>query len=101
MHNFLALDMSLIPQSTKDYLPTFWGGRFSNDLSRMLIDGYNEKGDLVHPDITLKTWLQWSENPEEIIEQLLSTAISYTKDELLEETKDPNSIWYNAPRDDA
>ena len=42
-HTFLSLDMDLIPQSTKDNVPTFWQGLFSNDQSRILIDGYNDK----------------------------------------------------------
>ena len=58
-HTFLAIDMLLIPQSTKRNVPTFWGGLFSNDgvknangewgkePSRMLLDGRNEEGEIV------------------------------------------------------
>lgn len=93
-HAFLALDMSLIPQSTKDNVPTFWNGLFSNDGARMLIDGYNDKGVLVHPQNTLDAWLQWVENPLETQEQLISTAIEYTAQEIKLEKQDINSIWY-------
>lgn len=93
-HTFLSLDMNLIPQSTKDNVPTFWKGRFSNDKSRMLIDGYNEKRELVHTQSTLSAWLQWSQNPEEIQAQLIATSIEYTKEEIKALRNDVNSIWY-------
>jgi hypothetical protein len=100
MHTLLALDMNLIPEETKKFVPNFGGNRVSNDKSRMILDGYNEKGELVHPDRTLNIWLQWSDEPEKTRDLLLSTAIEYTKEELIAETKNPDSIWYNAPRDD-
>ena len=99
MHTFLALDMSLIPQSTKDSVPTFWQGLFSNDGSRMLIDGRNEKGDLVHPQAVLSAWLQWSDNAAEVQEVLISTAIEYTYGEIKELQQDAESIWYQ-PEDE-
>ncbi len=93
-HTFLSLDMNLIPQSTKDNVPTFSKGLFSNDNSRMLIDGYNTKGELVQPSKVLDSWLQWSENKEEVVNQLLESSIEYTKQDMLSEKKDPKSIWY-------
>jgi len=93
-HTFLSLDMDLIPQSTKDNVPTFHSGLFSNDNSRMLIDGYNNKGELVHPQATFDSWLQWSDNPQGIINELLTNSIEYTKDEINLEQEDKNSIWY-------
>ena len=93
-HTFLALDMNLIPQSTKDNVPTFWKGLFSNDNSRMLIDGKNEKGELVHTQNTLSAWLQWSDNPQEIISQLLSTSTEHTKEGFKAEKLNVKSIWY-------
>ena len=54
-HSFLSLDMNIIPQSTKDNVPTFNSALFSNDNSRMLIDGRNGKGELVHPMTVLQT----------------------------------------------
>ncbi len=99
-HTFLALDMNLIPQSTKDNVPTFWKGMFSNDGSRMLIDGYNEQGSLVHPQAVLDAWLQWENNPEETQELLIGTAIEYTAQEIKLEQSNPNSIWYIQPEEE-
>jgi len=96
-HTFLSLDMSLIPQSTKDNVPTFWLGLFSNDNSRMLIDGRNSNGDLVHPQAVLSAWLQWCENPTEVQEVLIATAIEYTSEQIKAEQQDVNSIWYIEP----
>lgn len=89
--------MSLIPQSTKDNVPTFWKGMFSNDNSRMMIDGYNDKGVLVHPQSVLDAWLQWSDDPSSVQESLISNAIEYTADEIRIEQADQNSIWYIEP----
>ncbi len=96
MHTFLALDMNIIPQSTKDNVPSFWRGKFSNDQSRMLIDGHKDNGDLVHPMQVLKQWLVgFSDEEAELkINELLSTAIEYTKEEFKQESSKPESIWY-------
>ncbi len=93
MHTFLSIDMNMIPQSTKDNVPTFWLGVFSKDYSRMLLDG-KSNGNLVHSMETLRAWTQWSEDPEEVVRKLLYTAIEYTKLEILEEQQNPTSIWY-------
>jgi hypothetical protein len=93
-HTFLSLDMYLIPQSTKDNVPTFYGGLFSKDNSRMLIDGRNVKGELVHPEQVLLAWTQWSDNPTEIIQVLLDDAIEYTPEEFRAIKNDVNSIWH-------
>ncbi len=93
-HTFLALDMDLIPQSTKDNVPTFWLGLFSNDNSRMLIDGRNAQGYLVHPQETLNAWLQWESDPQATLNAILSSAIEYTKKEFKIKTLDLDSIWY-------
>lgn len=106
MHTFLSLNMSLIPQSTKDTAKAFWGGMFSNDAvydqqgnmtmepSRMLIDGRNAQGELVHTDATFNKWLQHEANPQAIKELIISNAIEYTRAQLDELTNNPNSIWY-------
>jgi hypothetical protein len=93
-HTFLALDMGLIPQSTKDNVPTFWQGLFSNDNTRMLIDGRNNSGELVHPQTVLGAWLQWSDNPKGIELEIISTAIEYTAEEIKAEQQDISSMWY-------
>lgn len=94
MHTFLSLDMALIPQETKDYVPTFWLGLFSNDKSRMLIDGRNEKGELVHPQATIDAWLQWEDDPQATLVLILSTAIEYTSTDINTLKSDVNSIWH-------
>lgn len=94
MHTFLSVDMNLIPQETKNNVPTFWLGVFSNDYTRMLLDGKDSEGKLVHSTEVIESWLQWSENPEEVMQELLGTAKEYTKIEILEEQQKLTSIWY-------
>lgn len=111
MHTFLSLDMSLIPQSTKDSALGFWGARFSNDgtlkenpqqnespyqiePTRLLLDGKNENGVLVHTDATFNAWLKHESNPQGLKDLILSNAIEYTRAQLDELTNNPNSIWY-------
>ena len=96
-HSFLSLDMNLIPQSTKDNVPTFYSALFSNDNSRMLIDGRNGNGELVHPMTVLLAWTQWSANPSEVVQAILDDAIEYTSDEFHALRSDINSIWYVEP----
>ena len=100
MHTFLSLDMALIPQETKDYIPNFWLGKFSSDKSRLLIDGYDEQGDLVQPQSLLDAWLQWEDDPQATQELIISTATEYNKEQLFIEFSDPDSIWYE-PEDNS
>jgi len=93
-HSFLSLDMNLIPQSTKDNVPTFYSALFSNDNSRMLIDGRNGNGELVHPMTVLLAWTQWSANPSEVVQAILDDAIEYTADEFHTLRSGVDSIWY-------
>ena len=95
-HTFLSLDTDLIPQSTKDNVPSYPTGYFSNEGSRLLIDGYDENGKLVHPQATFDAWLQWSDKPQEIQDAILSSAIEYTEKEFKAEKIKPDSIWGNA-----
>tara|TARA_R110002012_G_scaffold273575_1_gene459478 strand:+ start:1683 stop:1985 length:303 start_codon:yes stop_codon:yes gene_type:complete len=94
MHTFLALDMNTIPQATKDNVPTFWCGLFSNDKSRMLIDGYISNNVLVHCQYVLDSWLQWESDPSATQELIISNAIEYTYEQVKTMQKDPESIWY-------
>ena len=99
-HTFLSLGMDLIPQSTKDNVPTFWQGLFSNDNSRMLMDGRNSSGELVHPQATLNSWLQWCDNPQEKQDLIISSAIEYTVEQINLEQADIGSIWYAVPSEE-
>lgn len=109
-HTFLSLDVrELIPKTTKDNVPTFWMALFSNDgvkdangkwlvePSRMLIDGRNDKGELVHPMAVLLSWTQWSDNPSGVIQALLDDSIEYTAAEFNTLKGDVDSIWYVEP----
>ena len=98
-HTFLSLDMVLIPQSTKDNVPTFYKGMFSNDNSRMLIDGRNKNGELVHPIQVLKAWTQWSDDPQQVIDDIISASVEYTREQIKAEQVDVNSIWYIDPEE--
>ena len=93
-HTFLSLDMSLIPEATRDNVPTFWKGLFSNDGKRMMIDGRDKKGDLVHPDNTLLKWLQWEADPIKTKNMIIDSSIEYTAKEYESLRNDINSIWY-------
>ena len=93
-HTFLSLNMDLIPQSTKDNVPTFYSALFSNDNSRILIDGRNDKGELVHPMSALLAWTQWSKNPVDVVQALIDNSIEYTNEQYIIESNDLNSIWY-------
>lgn len=86
--------MSLIPADTKAYVPGFWLERFSNDLGRMIIDGKNSNGDIVHTQNILDSWLQWESDPQATMDLILSTTIEYTAEEFLLEKNDSNSIWF-------
>lgn len=93
-HTVLSLGMNLISQATKDNVPTFSSGLFSNDMSRILIDGYNDKGVMVHPMPVLLAWTQWDDNPASTIQTLLDDAIEYTAAEFTALKNDVDSIWY-------
>ena len=93
-HTFLSLDMNLIPQTTKDNVPTFCSGLFSNDNSRMLIDGRNSKGELVHSWEVLLAWLQWEADPLATLDLIVHNSIEYTTQEFNVLKNDVNSIWY-------
>ncbi len=78
---FLALDTSLIPQATKDNVPTYTKGYFSNNGSRLLIPGYqldengnhflDEDGEpvLAHFDSTFNAWLNWSVDKQALLDR--------------------------------
>lgn len=93
-HTFLALDTSLIPQATKDNVPTYSQGCFSNDGHFLMIPAYNEQGVLVHPQATFNVWLQWESDPQATLQLILDNAIEYSLEQLQSMREDPNSIWH-------
>lgn len=93
-HTFLSLDMNLIPQATKDNVPTFYSGLFSNDNSRMLIDGRNANGDLVHSWGVLLSWLQWEVDPMATLNLIVDNSIEYTTAEFNAEKSKLESMWH-------
>ena len=93
-HTFLSLDMNLIPQATKDNVPTFYSALFSNDNTRMLIDGRNDKGELVHSWGALLSWLQWETDPLITLNAIIDNSIEYTVQEFKAIKNDVDSIWY-------
>ena len=93
-HTFLSLDMNLIPQATKGNVPTFYSALFSNDNTRMLIDGRNYKGELVHSWEVLLSWLQWEADPLAALNTIVDNSIEYTFREYSALKDDINSIWY-------
>lgn len=97
---FLALSMTLIPQETKDNISSFWLNKFSNDNSRILLAGYSGTGELLHSTEKMLAWVQWEQDPQAKITELIQTAIEYTKDEIQAEFANPESIWYSAPVSD-
>ena len=98
-HTFLSLDMSLIPQETKDNVPTFNSCLFSNDMTRLLLDGRSISGQLVHAMPVLLSWVRWSDNQQEAVDLILSSAIEYTAEEFISLKENPDSIWYVSNRD--
>ena len=106
-HSFLSLDIRhKIPATTKNNIPTFWSALCSNDgvkgddekwviePSRILLDGRNNKGELVHSWGVLLAWLQWEADPLATLNTILDDAIEYTADEFHTLRGDVKSIWY-------
>tara|TARA_R110002167_G_C12523211_1_gene638399 strand:- start:429 stop:773 length:345 start_codon:yes stop_codon:yes gene_type:complete len=105
-HEFLSLDINLIPQATKDNVFTFWSALCSNDgvmgddgewvvePSRILLDGRNDKGELVHSWRALFSWLQWEADPLETLNLIVDNSIQYTAQEFADLKNDIHSIWY-------
>lgn len=94
MNIWFSLDVSLIPESTKQ-IPAYALNKFSNDGSRILIGGYPD-GAIDPSDETINRWLaeETVENRLSIINNLMSTAITYTKDQYFAEIRNPSSIWH-------
>ncbi len=96
-YNYIALDMNLIPQETKDNVSAFLEGTISNDNTRYLMPGYNHNGDLVQDSGLILSMLQWEKDPQAKLNELISPENSYvmTLKELKAAKLDPQSIWYD------
>lgn len=84
MHNFLMIPVSVIPQWTKDNVPTYSAGMFSNDGQFMLIDD-------AHPETTYLRWL--GPNADQL-PAVLAASTSITVLEIKQMSADPQSIWF-------
>lgn len=84
MHTYLAIPVSVIPQWTKDNIPTYPLGYFSNDNAYMLIDN-------AHPVVTYQKWL--GPNFDQL-GNIISSSTIYTHEQMQELRADPLSIWY-------
>lgn len=87
LHNFLIIETALIPQWTRDNVPGYAYGCFSNDGKYILIDN-------AHPLSTYYTWLGQSPDVDNILQQLLLDSTAISEQEILDFRKDPASIWY-------
>jgi len=93
-YSLLALDVDLIPESTKNNMPLFWQSKFSIDNKYLLMAGYDDNRKLVHSDDSLLKWIGSEPDPQKVLDDLLSTAIEYTSEEYQILLHDSNSIWY-------
>jgi len=108
-HTFIPIKMALIPWKTKKYVPTFWcalfsndgikdeNGKYTTDPTHLLLDGRNNKGELVHSWEVLLAWLQWEADPLTTLNVILDDAIEYTADEFYTLRGNVDSIWYVEP----
>lgn len=93
MHSFLSIPVSAIPEETKNNMPTYDKGYFSNDGSQLLIDD-------AHPDETFAKWLGMISDEQgcaEKIAYIRSLSTPYSKEQFQEELNNPESIWYSTP----
>lgn len=92
-HTFLAVDVSLIPQETKN-IPSFTLNKFSNDSSRILLSG-RENGVVRYSQETMLAWLQGEADPQATLDILIDSSIEYTKAQIKAQFRNPQSIWYS------
>lgn len=83
MHNFLMLPVSVIPEWTKQNVPTYNLGRFSNDGQFMLIDD-------AHPLSTYQKWLGPNIN---MLDSILAAAIRVTAAEFKNIEESQPDLW--------
>jgi len=84
MHGFLIIPTSVIPEWTKQNVPTYRMGRFSNSGAYMLIDD-------AHPAATYAKWL--GPNADQLPD-ILAAATSVSAAGFAALLADPSSDWY-------
>jgi hypothetical protein len=90
-HTFLIIPLDQVPDWTKENVPSFWLGRFSNDNRYMVIDN-------AHPDVVYEKWLGPN---KDILPALKASCTVLTKEEFLQVTLDPESEWYAGHEEDS
>lgn len=85
MHRFLILPVAVVPEWTKQNVPTYPQARFSNDGQYMILDD-------AHPETTYRKWL--GPNADQL-SSVMSAAVSVTADEFKELESDTGSVWFS------
>ena len=93
MHTFLAIETSLFNHESKE-TDLYQNALKSNDGLYLLIDGYNEKGNLVSQADMDK----FTAGDKDLENFILSRAHEYTYQKFTEKRNNPLSQWY-APQD--
>lgn len=84
MKTYLAIPVSVIPDWTKQNIPTYPLGLFSNDGAYMLIDN-------AHPISTYEKWL----GPNiALLDSIIAASTVYSHDDISTLKSDVNSIWF-------
>jgi hypothetical protein len=84
MKTYLAIPVEIIPDWTKQNVPTYPLGRFSNDGAYMLIDN-------AHPISTYERWLGPNIG---LLDSIIAASEVLTHDEIIALSNDPQSIWF-------
>lgn len=90
MKTYLAIPVEIIPDWTKQNVPTYSLGRFSNDGAYMLIDN-------AHPISTYEKWLGPNIG---LLDSIIAASYSLAQEEFAALALDPQSIWYEANPND-
>lgn len=84
MHKFIVIPTAVIPQWTKDNVPTYSLGCFSNDGGLMLIDDAH----------TIDTYQKWLGPNFNLLDSIMAASQKVTAEELASLRSDPQSVWY-------
>jgi hypothetical protein len=90
MHNYLIVPTSIIPEYSKNNVPFYDMGRFSNDGTYLLMDD-------AHPLTTMQKWL----GPNfAMYDEFRAMCQSVTAEEFAAMQNDSSSVWYAPPEND-